>query len=105
MLNALLNHPRARAADVSSLRAVLSGGAPIAPELVRRTMDTFGCDYIQTYGMTETSPYLTLSILPAHLRALPPEEQLAFKAKTGRPMKGVELRVVDDSGREVLPDQ
>ncbi len=34
-------------------------------------MEVFGCEYIQTYGMTETSPYLTLSILKEHLRQLP----------------------------------
>ena len=53
-------------ADARATRcaSMLSGGAPIAPDVVRRILDTFGCDYVQTYGMTETSPYLTLSLLP-----------------------------------------
>ncbi|MHC4469585.1 MAG: long-chain-fatty-acid--CoA ligase [Planctomycetota bacterium] len=104
MLNLLLKHPRTAAADLSSFRVVLSGGAPIAPELVRRTMRVFGCDYIQTYGMTETSPYLTLSILDDRQRELPAEDRFALKAKTGRPMKGVRLEVVDDEGRPVPGD-
>lgn len=87
-----------------TLRTMLSGGAPIAPEVVRRILDTFGCDYVQTYGMTETSPYLTLSLLSPELQRLPPAQQLHWKCKTGRAFRGVELRVVDDAGRAVTAD-
>ncbi len=104
MLNDLVNHPEVQGADVGSLRLLMSGGAPIAPTLVKRLVTTFGCDYVQTYGMTETSPYLTLSLLHPHLRALGADEQLVYKAKTGRPFKTVELRVVDTGGRPVTPD-
>ena len=104
MLNMLVNHPEVHSHDYSSLRFLLSGGAPIAPELVRRIVEAFGCDYIQTYGMTETSPYLTLSILKEHLKSLPYDEQLKFKSRTGREFIGVELRVVDNKGNNVAPD-
>jgi fatty-acyl-CoA synthase len=104
MLNMMVNHPKAGEFDYSSLRAILSGGAPIAPEVVRKIIETFKCDYIQTYGMTETSPYLTLSILKQHLKALPWEEQLSFKASTGREFINVSLKVVDERGREVARD-
>ena len=105
MLNLMVKHPSVGDHDLSSLRVVLSGGAPIAPELVRRVMEVFGCDYIQTYGMTETCPYLTLSILEDHLERLPEEERLAYKSKTGRPFKGVELEVVGEDGRPVAADE
>ena len=101
MLNLMVNHPEVGRFDYGSLRVLLSGGAPIAPEVVRRIVGTFKCDYIQTYGMTETSPYLTLSILKGHLRQLPDEDQLRFKSKTGREFIGVELRVVDEQGRQI----
>lgn len=104
MLNLIIKHPRVAEYDFSSLRVILSGGAPIAPEVVRRVMAVFGCDYIQTYGMTETSPYLTFSILKAHLKDLPPEQQFQYKAKTGRPFIAVDLQVVDDDGRPVAAD-
>lgn len=103
MLNLMVKEPGASARSFA-LRTMLSGGAPIAPDVVRRIIDTFGCDYIQTYGMTETSPYLTLSALPAELAALPLEKQLHWKCKTGRPFQGVELKVVDDDGRPVDAD-
>ncbi len=105
MLNLMVKDPTARGRDWSALRAVLSGGAPIAPEVVRQVIETFGCEYVQTYGMTETSPYLTLSLLKEHMRALPPAEQMAFRAKTGRPFAAVELRVVGEDGRDVPPDE
>ncbi len=104
MLNLMVKHPGVNDFDLSSLRLLLSGGAPIAPELVRQTMATFGCDYAQTYGLTETSPYLTLSLLPDHLLKLTREEQLAYKVRTGRPFMTVELRVVDETGRPVADD-
>jgi fatty-acyl-CoA synthase len=103
MLNLMVKEPDA-ADRRYALRVMLSGGAPIAPDVVRRILATFRCDYVQTYGMTETSPYLTLSLLTPALQALPPEQQLAWKCKTGRPFHGVRLEVVDDAGRPVPAD-
>jgi fatty-acyl-CoA synthase len=105
MLNLMVNHPDVGKYDYRSLRVLLSGGAPIAPEVVRKIVETFKCDYIQTYGMTETSPYLTLSILKEHLDQLPYEDRLRFKSKTGREFVGVELKVVNDRGEEVKKDE
>jgi acyl-CoA synthetase (AMP-forming)/AMP-acid ligase II len=104
MLNMLINTPGVETYDFSSLRAILSGGAPIAPEVVKKIMEIFKCDYIQTYGMTETSPYLTLSILKEKLTRLSPEKQFDYKAKTGRPFIGVLLKVVREDGTVVLPN-
>jgi fatty-acyl-CoA synthase len=104
MLNMMTHHQDVAKYDYSSLRVLLSGGAPIAPEVVRKVIETFRCDYIQTYGMTETSPYLTLSILKSHLLDLSSEEQLAYKASTGREFIHVSLKVVDEQGREVAKD-
>ncbi|MBN2490273.1 MAG: long-chain-fatty-acid--CoA ligase, partial [Planctomycetes bacterium] len=105
MLYRMVGHPAAATTDTSSLRLLLSGGAPIAPEVVRRIVETFGCEYAQTYGMTETSPYLTVSLLKEHLAALDPETQLAYRSKTGRPFLGVELEVVNEAGVPVAPDE
>lgn len=105
MLNLMVNYPDVGKYDYASLRVLLSGGAPIAPEVVRKIVETFKCDYIQTYGMTETSPYLTLSILKDHLKRLPDREQLRFKSKTGREFIGVELKVVNDRGEEIKKDE
>jgi acyl-CoA synthetase (AMP-forming)/AMP-acid ligase II len=105
MLNQMVNHEARSRYDYRSLRLILSGGAPIAPAVVRKIVATFGAEYVQTYGMTETSPYLTLSLLKAHLRTRSPEEQLAIRAKTGRPFIAVELRVVGEDGGPVAADE
>jgi len=104
MLNLMIKHPRVAEFDFSSLRVILSGGAPIAPQVVKSITAAFYCDYIQTYGMTETSPYLTFSILKKHLQDLPPDEQLKYKSRTGRPFIGVDLKVVDETGVSVKTD-
>jgi len=104
MLNLMVNHPAIGRHDLSSLRVVLSGGASIAPETVRKVMDRFGCNFIQTYGMTETSPFLTVSILKPHLRNLPMEVRFRFMVTTGRPFGEIELKVLDDDWQEVEPD-
>jgi len=104
MLVAMLADPGVHTRDLSSLRMILSGGAPIAPALVRRILETFGCTYVQTYGMTETSPFLTLGLLTPELEALPEDERLALVARTGRPFKGVDLEVVSADGKPVPAD-
>jgi len=104
MLNDLAHHPGAAAREYGSLRLLMSGGAPIAPGLVRRLIEIFRCEYVQTYGLTETSPYLTFSLLKEKLRRLPAEEQFRYRAMTGRAALGVALRVVDDAGRDVPAD-
>lgn len=104
MLNMLINAKDMSAYDLSSLRLLLSGGAPIAPELVKKIIEKFNCDYMQTYGMTETSPYLTISKLKGHLETLPYHEQLYYKAKTGREFLGVSVRVVREDGSDIEPN-
>lgn len=104
MLNDLAHCPGAAAREYRSLRLLMSGGAPIAPKLVRRVIETFRCEYVQTYGLTETSPYLTFSLLKEKLRRLPAEEQFRYRAMTGRAALGVSLRVVDEQGSDVSPD-
>ena len=104
MLNDLVNHPDSRDIRVTAFRLVMSGGAPISPQLVQRVIDTFRCEYVQTYGLTETSPYLTFSLLNEHLRHLPPDDQMRYRSMTGRPALGVELRLVDEEGNDVPAD-
>src|SRR6185503_11368472 len=76
----------------------------ISPALVRQVLEVLGCEYAQTYGMTETSPYLTLGRLSADERRLAPDEVLRLRARTGRPFGEIELEVVDDQGRCVPSD-
>ncbi len=91
MLNDLVHHNAAERLDFPALRLLMSGGAPISPSLVRRVVETFGAEYVQTYGLTETSPYLTFSLLKEHQRRLPPDEQMRYRSMTGRAATPEEL--------------
>ena len=105
MLTRLVNVPGVEKHDFSSLNLIMSGGAPMATDIIRRVVKIFGCRYIQTFGLTETSPFLTMSILDGRLERLPFEEKLRYMATTGRPFLGVELRVVREDGTEVYPNE
>jgi acyl-CoA synthetase (AMP-forming)/AMP-acid ligase II len=104
MWNALVRHPEARGRDYRSLRLLLSGGAAVSPELVRRIRATFRAEYAQTYGLTETSPYLTISRLEDGERGLGEDEICRRLACAGRPMQGVDVRVVREDGSPVPAD-
>ena len=87
--------------DLSSLRAFLYGSAPTAAEWVERTLKAFdGVELIQGYGLTETSPILTLMSHREHVEAIETGNRERLKA-AGRPIIGVDMRIVGPDGREV----
>ena len=79
--------------DFSSVKGFLYGGSPIAPNLMRKAMETFDCDFFQIYGMTETGN------MAVCLR--PEDHTLVWNEKmkaAGKPLPGVEARVMDLAG-------
>ena len=86
--------------DVSSLRLVVCGGAPLPRSLMERFEQRHGLRLIQGWGMTETSPVGAVGHPPADARPGSTEE-MDWRARTGRVVPGVELRVVDTDGNEL----
>lgn len=101
LLNILVNYENVNSFNFKNLRLIMSGGAPIAPEIVRKVIEVFKCNFIQTYGMTETSPFLTMSILKPHLKRRPFEKRFRYMITTGRPFADVKLKVVNEKNQEV----
>jgi fatty-acyl-CoA synthase len=101
MLNAMLNDIALPDHNYSSLRMILTGGSPIAPDMVREAIEKFACEYIQLYGMTETSPFLTLSRPKSHQLTGDLSEEIPVRARTGRGYIGAEVKVVRGDGKEV----
>jgi long-chain acyl-CoA synthetase len=60
MLTAIVNLPEARTVDLSALRLVFHGAAPISTSLLRASIETMGCSFAQGYGMTEAAPLVTV---------------------------------------------
>ncbi len=105
IFNALLNFPDLGKFDVSSVKKIILGGAPSAPALVKRIQEKFGCLVFVGYGLTETTPVLTLAQPKAHLAGEPPEMQMARQAMTGYTIPGVQVRVVDQNDQDVKADR
>jgi acyl-CoA synthetase (AMP-forming)/AMP-acid ligase II len=100
MLQILTSLPGIDERDFSSLRTILYGSAPITPALLRRSMEVFGCGFLQLYGMTETSGVLT-RLLPEDHDPDGPREYLLRSA--GTPSHGTEVRIADVDTGEQLP--
>ena len=94
-------HLEATGARCTTLRGVLSGGAAVPPALTEAFEDR-GITMVQGWGMTEMSPLGTVSALKAKHLTLDAAGQRAIKAKAGRPVFGVEMKILDDNGR-ILP--
>jgi fatty-acyl-CoA synthase len=103
MLTMLLNHPDMGTRDLSSLSRVMLGGAPTPVELIRQAEETLGCKVHAGYGLSETSPVLTVAESMRHLGG-GDEERMRRQASTGVPVIGADVRVVGDDGREVSRD-
>jgi fatty-acyl-CoA synthase len=104
MANALLHSPVREMYDLSSLRHINMGGAANSPELVRRMEEAFGCECSTGYGLTETTPVITHTEPKASAVRLPDDERYARQSKTGWPLPGVTLRVVDGEMNDVPKD-
>jgi long-chain acyl-CoA synthetase len=86
--------------DLSSLRLVSYGTSPIDESVLREAMEVFaGVGFHQCYGLTETAPLLAVLDEAAHRRAL--AERPALLRAAGRPLPLVDMRFVDEAGREV----
>jgi long-chain acyl-CoA synthetase len=91
MYAALLNHPEHRKFDSSSLRLCVSGAAPLPLEVLRGFEAAFGCPILEGYGLSEASPVVSFN-RPDRVRK---------PGSIGLPIDGVEMRLVDDGGRDV----
>jgi long-chain acyl-CoA synthetase len=92
----LLGTPGVDRTDFSTLGTIVYGASPISDEVLTRAMDTFGCRFIQSYGLTETAGGVVQLTAAEHDPANPD-----LLRSCGRPMAGVELRIVDtDTGTD-----
>ncbi|MBN0046754.1 long-chain fatty acid--CoA ligase [Streptomyces actuosus] len=95
MYAALLQHPAAADADVSTLRMCISGGASLPVEILHAFEEQFGCMVLEGFGMSETSPVVSFNHPDRPRRP----------GSVGTPIRDVEVRLVDDAGRDVAPGE
>lgn len=99
-LHMLLMHPRCSEVDFSRLKYILYGAAPIPIELLRQCMAVFDAQFIQVYGMTETTG--TICMLPPEDHDPAGNERMR---SAGKPLPGVEMKIVDGEGRALPPGE
>ena len=91
MFGAMLNCKGAGTADASSLKVCASGGSAMPVEVMKAFEERFGCNVLEGYGLSETSPVASFN----H----PDKERKP--GSIGTPIRGVEMRLFDEQGEEV----
>jgi long-chain acyl-CoA synthetase len=101
MLNMILNHANFAQYDLSCLDRVTYGASPMPLPLLRQAMGALpNCQFYQGYGMTELSPLATV-LFPEDHRFENVDRDFAPVKSAGRPVVGVEVRVVDAQDRDM----
>jgi long-chain acyl-CoA synthetase len=95
MFAAMLHDPRAHETDASGLEVCVSGGAAMPVEVMRAFEEQFGCQILEGYGLSETSPVASFNR----------RDRERKPGSIGLPVDGVEMRVVDDDGNELPPGE
>lgn len=101
ILNDLLQANAARQMDLGCFRTIIAGGSAVSASLIARVKQAWGVDVVQGWGMTETSPMCVLSFPPRFADAA---QALEWRAKSGRPVAGMQVRIVDDEDRPLPED-
>ncbi len=109
MLKQLMNHPDFSKHDLSSLRVITYGAAPMPLEVIKKAVDVFpGVSFINAFGQTETASTVT-TLSPEDHNITGTEEEKEKKLKRlssiGKPMSDVEMKIIGEEGNELPSGQ
>ncbi len=100
MIQACLTYvPNIAEKDFSALKTIAYGASPISESTLRKAMEIFKCNFIQLYGMTETTVALTTLLAEPHRMALAGNPELLLAA--GRPVPNTQIRIVDSEDNDL----
>jgi acyl-CoA synthetase (AMP-forming)/AMP-acid ligase II len=97
----LLNYVGQNKLKFSSLKRTLIGGSACPPSMMKTFRHQYGVETVHAWGMTEMSPLGTVCTLQNHHLALPEEKQQAILEKQGHATYGVQIKIVDDTDKEL----
>ena len=97
----LIKHLQDHRLKFTTLKYATIGGAAVPPAMVRTLTDDFGLKVLHGWGMTEMSPVGTINTDKAKHRKLSGDDRFQLSLKQGRPLPGVEMKLVDPDGAEL----
>jgi len=100
----LLQHLEATGKRIDSVKRITCGGAAVPISMIRTFAERHGVTLIHGWGMTEMSPVGSLSIPKPRQLAEGPEAEYAIRARQGRPLYGIEFKIVDPDGKRLPED-
>lgn len=100
----MLAHLKQTGRRPTALRRVIIGGSAAPEAMIRAFQDDYGVEVLHAWGMTETSPLGTACAPSPAMQSWPKDQQLAVQRKQGRPVYGVELRIVGEGDQELPQD-
>ena len=97
----LLGHLAANGLKFSTLRRTVIGGSACPPAMINAFREDYGVEVLHAWGMTEMSPLGTLCTLKNKHDELSDAEKMKIRLKQGRAIYGVDMKIVDASGKEL----
>ena len=100
----LLNYWKENNTNVPTLKRTICGGTAVPQSMIESFQEEFGIELRHAWGMTEMSPLGTVSVIkPSHMNS-DKATRYRIQIKQGRPVFGVEMKIVDDQGNELPHD-
>jgi 3-(methylthio)propionyl---CoA ligase len=100
----LLNYMKANNLKFSTMKSTVIGGSACPPAMLRTFQEDYGVQVLHAWGMTEMSPLGTVCTFKEKHMRVSAAERLALQNKQGRAIFGVDLRIVDENGKELPHD-
>jgi fatty-acyl-CoA synthase len=104
IFTALLHAPDRLKFDLSSLQMAILGGAPSSLTLIGSIEKELKCQAIVGYGLTETSPVISLALPKDNMRTWDLHRRLKYQTRAGMETVGTEIRVVNSENKDVNPN-
>jgi acyl-CoA synthetase (AMP-forming)/AMP-acid ligase II len=101
MILFVLQSPAASSGDYRTLKLITYGGAPISQPVLEQAMETFGCDFLQIYGLTEVCGSVTVLTPEDHVRA---RSETDLLRSAGRAAESARIRIVDTATLAEMPE-
>ena len=100
----MLSHMKPAGLKFSTLKRTVIGGSACPPAMIHAFQEDYGVEVLHAWGMTEMSPLGTLCTLKNKHLGMSPDEQMKIRLKQGRAIYGMDMKIVDPEGREIVWD-